>query len=106
MIIKRIGLVLSLWAPLVLAAQHFPEGAVSSADPMASEAGADGFYRGYTAEVIVRTMQAKGGIIRHEDLLVYREVWRDPVRIEWKGHVLYQMPLPSSGSVVFPQILH
>lgn len=67
--------------------------------------GADGFYQGETAEALAATMRAKGGILTRADLAAYRSVWRDPVRTEWRGHTLHQMPLPSSGSVVIPQTL-
>lgn len=70
-----------------------------------AEQGAAGFYSGETAAHIAATMRNKGGLITEADLAAYRSVWREPVRTQWRGHTLHQMPLPSSGSVVIPQTL-
>ena len=41
--------------------------------------GADGFYRGRVADLIVAEMERGGGLISHEDLAGYRAIWRDPI---------------------------
>ena len=59
--------------------------------------GADGFYRGWVADSIVAEMERGGGLISHEDLAAYRAIWRDPVRITYRGYAIYSMPPASSG---------
>jgi gamma-glutamyltranspeptidase / glutathione hydrolase len=67
--------------------------------------GADGFYRGRTAELIEAEMRAEGGLITREDLARYRAVWRDPIVFDFHGHRVVSMPPPSSGGVTLALIL-
>ena len=46
--------------------------------------GADGFYRGRVADLIVAEMERGGGLISHEDLAAYRAIWRDPITISYR----------------------
>lgn len=62
--------------------------------------GADGFYKGETAQAIAREMKAGGGLITTEDLASYKAEWRDPLRFSYRGHSVITMPLPSSGGIV------
>ncbi|HSR43221.1 MAG TPA: gamma-glutamyltransferase, partial [Longimicrobiales bacterium] len=48
--------------------------------------GADGFYRGRTAELIAAEMERGGGIITREDLRRYDVAWRDPLVFEYRDH--------------------
>jgi gamma-glutamyltranspeptidase/glutathione hydrolase len=68
--------------------------------------GPDGFYRGRVADLIVEEMKRGGGLITHEDLTSYRAKWREPIRITYRGHVIYSMPPASSGGVTLAQILN
>ena len=68
--------------------------------------GADGFYRGWVADSIVAEMARGGGLISHEDLAAYRAIWRDPVRITYRGYAIYSMPPASSGGVTLGLILN
>jgi gamma-glutamyltranspeptidase/glutathione hydrolase len=68
-----------------------------------ADSGADGFYRGRTADLIVRQMQASGGIITHADLAAYRAVWREPTRISYRGWTIFSMPPSSSGGVTMAE---
>ena len=61
------------------------------------EQGADGFYRGETADLIVAEMARGGGIITHQDLQAYTAAWRDPVAFTYRGHQVISMPPSSSG---------
>ena len=63
------------------------------------DGGADGFYRGETADRLVDEMVAGGGLITHRDLSEYVAVWRDPVRFTYRGHTVWSMPPSSSGGV-------
>jgi len=61
--------------------------------------GADGFYRGETADLIVEEMRRGGGIITHEDLASYRVEWREPIRLGYRDHQVLSMPPSSSGGL-------
>lgn len=67
--------------------------------------GRDGFYRGETADLIVREMERGGGLITHEDLVGYRAVEREPVEGGYRGHRVIAMPPPSSGGIALVQML-
>ncbi|WP_283603298.1 gamma-glutamyltransferase [Serratia proteamaculans] len=67
--------------------------------------GADDFYQGETAKLLVAQMQHDGGLITQADLTDYRVKWRDPMQISWRGNTLYTAPLPSSGGIALAQLL-
>lgn len=71
-----------------------------------AEQGPDGFYKGKTADLIVREMQRGGGIITHEDLADYKPVRRTPIRGSYRGLEILSMPPPSSGGVTLIQMLN
>ena len=64
------------------------------------------FYNGITADYIVDCMNRVGGIITHEDLKSYRAIEREPIKINYRNHVIYSMPLPSSGGITLSNILN
>jgi gamma-glutamyltranspeptidase/glutathione hydrolase len=68
--------------------------------------GADGFYRGLVADLIVAEMERGGGLISQDDLAAYRAVWREPITISYRGHTIYSMPPASSGGVTMGEILN
>jgi gamma-glutamyltranspeptidase/glutathione hydrolase len=70
------------------------------------KSGADGFYTGETADLIVVEMQEGRGVITHEDLSNYKTVTRKPVTGKYKNHELYAMSPPSSGGVHIVQMLN
>ncbi|HEX5632169.1 MAG TPA: gamma-glutamyltransferase, partial [Gemmatimonadales bacterium] len=61
--------------------------------------GADGFYRGWVADSIVAEMRRGGGLIALADLAAYAPVWRDPVRINYRGFTVLGAPPVSSGGL-------
>lgn len=67
--------------------------------------GADGFYSGKTADLIVEEMKKGGGIITHEDLKQYKAVYRQPHQFSYKGYEIIGMPMPSSGGVLLNQMM-
>lgn len=69
------------------------------------QSGADGFYKGRTAELIEQEMRRGGGLINREDLAAYRAVWRDPIRFTYRGNTIISMPPPSSGGVTMAEML-
>ena len=68
--------------------------------------GADGFYRGRVADLIVAEMERGGGLISHADLESYQAIWREPITISYRGHTIYSMPPASSGGVTMGEILN
>jgi gamma-glutamyltranspeptidase/glutathione hydrolase len=68
--------------------------------------GVDGFYRGPVAAFIVAEMQRGGGLISLEDLAAYKALWRDPIAIHYRDHVIYSMPPASSGGVTMAEMLN
>lgn len=70
------------------------------------DGGADGFYRGATADGIVAEMGRGGGLVDSRDLAGYRAVWRAPVRFGYRGHTVWSMPPSSSGGVTLALMAH
>lgn len=68
--------------------------------------GAEGFYAGKTADLIVAEMEAGGGLITREDLASYKTVIRAPITGTYKGYTIASMPPPSSGGVHIIQMLN
>jgi gamma-glutamyltranspeptidase / glutathione hydrolase len=68
--------------------------------------GPDGFYKGRTAELIVREMQANGGLITLEDLAGYEARKREPLRGTYRGYEVLSMPPPSSGGTALITMLN
>lgn len=70
-----------------------------------ADRGADDFYKGKTAELLVAQMQRDGGLITKDDLADYCIKWREPMRVDWQGNSLYTAPLPSSGGIALAQLI-
>jgi len=68
--------------------------------------GADGFYAGETAQLIVDEMNEGGGLISLKDLENYETVTREPVRGTYRGYEIAAMSPPSSGGVHIVQMLN
>jgi gamma-glutamyltranspeptidase/glutathione hydrolase len=68
--------------------------------------GPEAFYKGRIADLIVKDMQANGGLISKEDLARYEAKERVPVRGIYKGHEIISMPPPSSGGVALIEMLN
>ena len=66
--------------------------------------GAEGFYHGETADLIVAEMERGGGLITHRDLEAYRAVWRDPVEFTYRGYTVLSMPPSSSGGATMAEM--
>lgn len=67
--------------------------------------GRDGFYKGETADLIVKEMRRGKGIITHQDLENYTATWRQPVVGKYKDYKVISMGPPSSGGVALLQLL-
>jgi len=67
--------------------------------------GADGFYGGDTAALLVAEMRRGGGLVSAADLTSYRAVWREPLTARWRGYTVITAPPPSSGGIGLMQLL-
>ncbi|WP_061937829.1 gamma-glutamyltransferase [Collimonas pratensis] len=72
-----------------------------------SATGADEFYKGKTADLLVASMTQDGGkgVITKGDLASYKAVWRQPISFNWKGMTVLTAPPPSSGGIALAQLL-
>lgn len=70
------------------------------------KSGADGFYKGKTADLIVAEMRRGGGLISHDDLRKYKAVERPAIRGSYRGYEILSMGPPSSGGITLLQILN
>jgi gamma-glutamyltranspeptidase/glutathione hydrolase len=87
---------------------------------MIAREGADGFYHGRVAQLIVDEMQrgcpdgiepearaSHGcGLITAKDLAAYKPIWRKPVTTGFRGYGLLTMPPSSSGGITIGETLN
>jgi gamma-glutamyltranspeptidase/glutathione hydrolase len=71
-----------------------------------AEKGADGFYAGETAELIVAEMQRGGGLITKDDLASYRALERAALHGTYRGYDVYTVGPSSSGGTCLIEILN
>jgi len=69
-----------------------------------ADQGAEDFYNGETADLIVASMRGHGLFTKH-DLQEYRAVWRRPILADWNGYRVITAPPPSSGGIGLVQLL-
>ena len=62
--------------------------------------GAEALYGGELGAALVDTVRTGGGSITGDDLAAYRVVWRQPVRVAYRGHEFVSNPPPSSGGIL------
>jgi len=67
--------------------------------------GADEFYKGKTATLIVEQMARSDGLITMEDLASFEAVWREPLIAQWRDYQILSAPPPSSGGFAVVQLL-
>jgi gamma-glutamyltranspeptidase/glutathione hydrolase len=67
--------------------------------------GAAAFYAGDIGRAIVKAVRADGGEMTMEDLASYRVEERPPLEASFRGGRIITMPPPSSGGIVFAQVL-
>lgn len=69
--------------------------------------GAEAFYAGPIGQAVVDAARAAGGILTPDDLRAYRPVWRQPLRLNYRGeYELLLMPPPSSGGICIAETLN
>ena len=68
--------------------------------------GADGFYKGKTAELIEAEMIKGKGILTLKDLAAYQPVWRKPIEFTYRNQYnIITMPPSSSGGVILAEMM-
>lgn len=72
-----------------------------------AKGGADVFYKGEIADLIVKEYAEKGNsFITKADLENYQAVLREPVQGNYRGYTVMTVPPPSSGGVALVEILN
>jgi gamma-glutamyltranspeptidase/glutathione hydrolase len=71
-----------------------------------ADQGADAFYRGPVADLIVKEMASSGGLITKADLAGYTALERPPVIGSFHGTRIVSMPPPSSGGIALVELLN
>ncbi len=59
--------------------------------------GGDSFYRGDLAAKIVDYCRANGGMIDADDLNGHRSTWVDPIKMDYRGHEIWEIPPNGQG---------
>ncbi len=67
--------------------------------------GRDAFYKGEMAQVIAQTVQDAGGFLSVEDLANHRSEWVDPVKTDYRGVEVWELP-PNGQGIAALQILN
>lgn len=68
--------------------------------------GADGFYKGETAQLIEDYMKSTGGLITKKDLVFYKAEELVPIHGTYRSYDIYSMAPPSSGGVALVEMLN
>jgi gamma-glutamyltranspeptidase / glutathione hydrolase len=66
----------------------------------------DGFYKGPTADLLIKQLHQNGGIITQQDLDNYKPIERIPVLGTYRGYQIVSMPPPSSGGIALIELLN
>jgi len=66
---------------------------------MIGEDGAEGFYRGPLAEKIAACVRSAGGYLDVADLAAYRPEWVTPIRVDYRGYDVWEIPPNGHGLV-------
>ena len=71
-----------------------------------AEGGADAFYTGPVADLIVAEMKSGNGLITKDDLAKYAAKERKPIHGTFRGFDVYGPPPPSSGGICLVEMLN
>lgn len=71
-----------------------------------SQGGVDAFYKGATADLIVKASEANGGILAKPDFEAYKVRELAPVECSYRGYDIVSSPPPSSGGLIICEILN
>jgi gamma-glutamyltranspeptidase/glutathione hydrolase len=71
-----------------------------------AKGGPDAFYKGWIADDIVKTSEARHGLLTRQDFAQYQVRERNPVKCDYRGYEIISSPPPSSGGVIICEILN
>ncbi len=71
-----------------------------------ADKGVAGFYRGETADCLVKAMAQAEGLITHKDLQDYKPLWREPLVGSYRDYEVLCMSPVSSGGIALLQMLN
>jgi len=89
----------------IRAGEVFKQPALAATLKRIAAKGAEEFYRGETAALLVDQMGRSNGLITAEDLANYKAIWREPLRASWRDYEIVSAPPPSSGGFAVIQLL-
>ncbi|MGE5499921.1 MAG: gamma-glutamyltransferase, partial [Syntrophothermus sp.] len=70
------------------------------------EKGRDGFYKGKTAELMIRQSQEMGGLFTQQDFDDYKVIEKTPVKGTYRGYDIISMPPSSAGGTALIEALN
>lgn len=62
-----------------------------------ADGGRDAFYKGEIARNISDSCECNGGLLSYDDLASHKSTWVNPIKTDYKGHHVYQMPPNTQG---------
>lgn len=77
----------------------FSEGHAATLEEIAAT-GARSFYEGKTADRILDFVQRTGGLFTEDDLASFRPEWVEPIKTDYRGHEIWEIPPNGQGIVV------
>ena len=66
--------------------------------------GRDAFYTGAIAQAIVADMRARDGLLEMRDLAEHKADWVEPIRTNYRGHDVIEMPPSTQGFVTLEML--
>lgn len=66
--------------------------------------GIEAFYGGELGQAIVGCSQARGGLLRLEDLAEHRTTWVEPVCTDYRGYTVWELPPNGQGIVALEML--
>lgn len=79
-------------------------GLAASLKRIAAANGPDGFYKGPTADAILRLSKENDGTFTADDLTRFKPEWIEPVSTTYHGWTVYELPPNSSGVAVLEML--
>jgi len=71
-----------------------------------ADTGAEAFYAGPLADLLLAEIESGDGYIRQDDLAAYKAIEREPVHGTYRGHDIYGPSPPSGGGICLVQMLN
>src|SRR3954469_9031154 len=62
-----------------------------------AEKGADGFYKGQTAQAILDVVRERGGVMTAQDLAEFQAEWVEPLQTSYRGWTVSELPPNGQG---------